>query len=280
VTVHLGTVSELWRYPVKSMLGEPMAKIGLTGLGVDGDRRFALRNLSTNKIISSKQPKHGTKLLQIEARTTESGEGIDITIDGKTYRSDQVETLNAVLSELLELPVALVASTTNEETYESYWPEVEGIALSDVTTDFPIGMFTEKGTFADLGALHLLTTASVAALQALIPETIITTRRFRPSIVIEAAAAPNSAQPFIENEWTQKTVAIGEATIAVSLCAPRCIMTTLAQPGLPQAKEILRALASHNRLFFDGFGHFACLGVYAEVTGNGTVRVGDAVTMS
>lgn len=113
-----------------------------------------------------------------------------------------------------------------------------------------------------------------------LPETVINTSRFRPSIVIEAASTPNSAQPFIENEWTQKTLTIGDATTAVSLCAPRCIMTTIAQPGLPQAKEILHALASHNRLFFDGFGHFACLGVYAEVTSGGTVRVGDPVTMS
>jgi uncharacterized protein len=280
VTTHVGTVSELWRYPVKSMLGEPVAEVELSSLGIAGDRRFALRDLNTNKIISSKQPKHGMKLLQVEAHTAGSAGVVEIIIDGKPYSSEQAETVNVALSDLLELPVALVAATTNDETYESYWPEIEGIALSGVTTDFPIGMFTEKGTFADLGALHLLTTASVAALQTLIPETVIDTRRFRPSIVIDAPASPNAAQPFIENEWTQKTVTIGDAAIAVALCAPRCIMTTLAQPGLPQAKEVLRTLASHNRIFFDGFGHFACLGVYAEVVIGGTVRVGDAVTVS
>ena len=52
-----------------------------------------------NKIISGKQPSLGTKLLQLQAHHTASGVGI--TIDGTTYGTDQTETLNKVLSELL-----------------------------------------------------------------------------------------------------------------------------------------------------------------------------------
>lgn len=276
MTTHLGTVSELWRYPVKSMLGEKVGTVHVTKLGIDGDRRFALRDLSNNKIISAKQPSLGTKLLQLQAHATVSG--IEVTIDGTTYALDQTDALNDVLSTFLGRTVALVAATTNDETYESYWPEIEGLALSDVTTDFPIGMFTEKGTFADLGALHLITSASIEALQSLIPGTAIDTRRFRPSILVDTPTG--KAQPFVENDWVGKALTIGEVTIAVSLAAPRCVMTTLSQPGVPQAKELLRALATNNRIFFDGFGNFACLGVYAEVTSGGTVHVGDDVTLS
>ena len=276
MTTHLGTVSELWRYPVKSMLGEKVGTVHVTKLGIEGDRRFALRDLSNNKIISAKQPSVGTKLLQLQAHSTVSG--IEVTIDGTTYALDQTDALNDVLSAFLGRTVALVAASTNDETYESYWPEIEGLALSDVTTDFPIAMFTEKGTFADLGALHLISSASIEALQSLIPGTVINTRRFRPSILVDTPA--DKAQPFVENDWVGNALTIGEVTIAVSLAAPRCVMTTLSQPGLPQAKELLRALATNNRIFFDGFGNFACLGVYAEVTSGGTVHVGDDVTLS
>ena len=57
-------------------------------------------------------------------------------------------------------------------------------------------------------------------------------------------------------------------------------MTTLAQPGLPQAREVLQALATHNRFAFEGFGNFACLGIYAEVTRPGSIAVGDPVTLN
>ena len=281
MTTHLGTVGELWRYPVKSMLGEQVTSIGLTNLGVDGDRRFALRDLTNNKIVSSKQPKFGSKLLLINARINEADNNVEITVGGTTYRASETEAINAALSELLERPVAFVSATANDETYESYWPEMEGLALSDVTTDFPIGMFTAKGTFTDLAALHLVTTTSIAALRALLPDTLIDVRRFRPSIVIDSSnCAFASTQTFIENDWVQKTLTVGHAEIALSLAAPRCIMTTLAQPELPQAKEVLQALAQHNRIAFDGFGNFACLGVYAEVTKPGSIAIGDAVTLN
>jgi len=39
-----GILSALWRYPVKSMLGEECAELELETRGVRGDRRFALRS--------------------------------------------------------------------------------------------------------------------------------------------------------------------------------------------------------------------------------------------
>jgi uncharacterized protein len=277
----LGTVSELWRYPVKSMLGEQVSSVTLTNLGIDGDRRFALRDLGSGKIISAKQPKFGRVLLQLHAHRDPASDTVHIRIGDDTFDVSQTDELNSRLSVLLGCPVALVAATTNDETYESYWPEIEGLALSDVTTDFPIGMFTDKGTFADLGALHLITTASVAALQSYLPDTVVDHRRFRPSMVIDTTSAPQPAEPtFVENAWVQQVLTVGTAEITVGLAAPRCIMTTLAQPGLPEAKEVLQTLAKENRIAFPGFGDFACLGVYAEVTKPGTVTVGDTVSLA
>ena len=53
-------------------------------------------------------------------------------------------------------------------------------------------------------------------------------------------------------------------------------MTTLAQPGLPRDREILRTVALHNRIEFGSFGLWACLGVYARDVTPGEVAVGDS----
>ena len=56
-------------------------------------------------------------------------------------------------------------------------------------------------------------------------------------------------------------------------------MTTLAQPGLDEDKSVLQAIARHNRRDFAGYGDFACLGGYADVTQLGSVHVGDTIDL-
>jgi hypothetical protein len=53
----VGTVRALWRYPVKSMLGEELDEVDLSEGGVVGDRAYALRDRETGKVASAKHPK-------------------------------------------------------------------------------------------------------------------------------------------------------------------------------------------------------------------------------
>ena len=50
-----GTVTELWRYPVKSMLGEQLESTDIGEHGVTGDRAFALIDAETGKVCSAKR---------------------------------------------------------------------------------------------------------------------------------------------------------------------------------------------------------------------------------
>ncbi len=275
----VGTISEIWRYPVKSVAGERIAAADLDTLGIPGDRRFALRNLDTGKIISAKLPKLGRVLLAMQAQLDESSGRIPVTHDGEVLGEvlGEVggEELDRALSERLGVPVRVEAATTADEVYESYWPENEGLVFSDVEADLPVAMMTAKGTFVDLAALHLVTTGSMRHLDALAAESVIDVTRFRPSIVIEAGDGAG----FVENDWTDTTASLGGARISITTASPRCIMTTLAQPGLPEDRAVLKTLAAENRLTFDGLGDFACLGVYAEVLEPGRIAVGDALTL-
>lgn len=45
-------ITELWRYPVKSMGGESLDRVDVGPGGVVGDRKWALRNTETNKITA------------------------------------------------------------------------------------------------------------------------------------------------------------------------------------------------------------------------------------
>jgi uncharacterized protein YcbX len=53
----VGTVESLWRYPVKSMLGEQLDEVTITKQGVVGDRGYALIDGSDGKVLRDKKPR-------------------------------------------------------------------------------------------------------------------------------------------------------------------------------------------------------------------------------
>jgi AMP-binding enzyme/AMP-binding enzyme C-terminal domain/MOSC N-terminal beta barrel domain len=55
--VQVGSVVALWRYPVKSMMGEEFNACEVTGRGLLGDRRFAVVDRATGKVGGAKNPR-------------------------------------------------------------------------------------------------------------------------------------------------------------------------------------------------------------------------------
>jgi uncharacterized protein len=280
----VGTIVEIRRYPVKSMQGELLDTVSLGTLGIEGDRLFAVRDVQTGKILSAKTPKVGSALLSCHARTVLNAmtneSTVVVTVNGIEFDADD-RSIDPTLSALLDREVRLDRATQHDETYESYWPEIEGVALSDVTVDLPLSMSTAKGTFVDLAALHLLAVSSVEHLQTLNAELALRLDRFRPSIAIDATRGVHlQGSGFVEKNWVNKSAALGDATIAFGAESPRCIMTTLPQTGLPRQPAVLQTIAQHNRVEFGGFGNFACLGIYAEVTAGGRISIGDELRLT
>jgi uncharacterized protein YcbX len=50
----VGSVAELWRFPVKSMRGERLPEAEVTERGVLGDRAYALVDTDTGRVVSAK----------------------------------------------------------------------------------------------------------------------------------------------------------------------------------------------------------------------------------
>jgi uncharacterized protein YcbX len=98
--------------------------------------------------------------------------------------------------------------------------------------------------------------------------------RFRMNLLVDA-----DLEGIPENEWVGRRLRVGSAELEVTAPAPRCVMTTLAQAGLPRDRAILRTVAEHNRREFGGFGIWACLGVYANVVAPGQISCGDRLDL-
>jgi len=62
-----GAVVSLWRYPVKSMMGEELNASDLTDRGLLGDRSLALVDTETGKVVSAKNPRKWATMFDFRA---------------------------------------------------------------------------------------------------------------------------------------------------------------------------------------------------------------------
>ena len=266
----LGSVVSLWRYPVKSMMGEELNASEVTESGLLGDRAYALVDPSSGKVASAKNPRKWPNLFNCRAvfveplRTGEKIPPVRITLpDGAIITSKQSD-LNQILSKVLGREVTLGTTAPKTPTLEEYWPDIDGLAHRETVTDeaMPAGMFF------DSAVMHVLTTATIDRLRELYPQGRFEVRRFRPNIVVEPASGEKS---FVENGWIGHTLVIGEdVRLKVTGPCPRCVMTTLPQGDLPKDPGILRTAAQHNQVN---------VGLYASVLRGGRIRRGDAVRL-
>src|SRR5438477_11241801 len=68
--VQVGSVAALWRYPVKSMMGEELNSSDVTDRGLLGDRSLALVDTETGKVVSAKNPKKWATMFDFRAAFT------------------------------------------------------------------------------------------------------------------------------------------------------------------------------------------------------------------
>ncbi len=265
-----GSVVSLWRYPVKSMMGEELNAAEVTERGLLGDRAYALVDGSDGKAATAKNPRKWPHLFDFRATFVEPTRSaakvppVRIVLpDGTAVTSDQGD-LNRILSKALDREVTLRAARHGTVNAEEYWPDMEGLDHRDTVTDFTL----PEGTFFDVAMVHVLTTATLDRLRELYPQGRFEVRRFRPNIVVQLAS---DEKGFAENSWVGHTLAIGTA-VRLNIIGPcgRCVMTTLAQGDLPRDPGILRTAAQHNHVN---------VGVYAAVGRVGTIRRGDPVRL-
>ncbi|GIH08234.1 molybdenum cofactor biosysynthesis protein [Rhizocola hellebori] len=257
----MGKVSALFRYPVKSMLGERLAESPVTRRGLAGDRAFALIDRDTGKVVSAKNPRLWRDLLTMSA-TMAHRVAIIETAEGTVRSSD--ENVDEVLSKLIGRAVHLTDVPPPDGSFDRARPDEVLQAGIDAVVGVDVG-HVKQGTFFDFADLHLITTATLRRTGAEV-------RRFRPNIVVDVPG-----EGFVENDWTGRDWRIGaELVIRVVVPTPRCAVPTLAHGGLPRDPGVLRFLTKHNRIVpLESLGPQPCAGIYAQVVQPGPVAEGD-----
>jgi uncharacterized protein YcbX len=281
-----GVVTEVWRYPAKSMQGESLdaAELGTNGLA--GDRGWAVRDERRGGIRGAK--KIGG-LMQLAARYRHEPEvgatspPIDITLpDGSTVASDGAD-VDARLTAALDHPVTLwpllpadaldhyrrgAADSDDLDTeLRSIFGREPDEPLPDFSV-FPPEIFEYEsplGTYFDAFPILLVTRQSLEHLAAIAPGSRIDVRRFRPNLVIDA---PESDERWPELAWVGRSIRLGSVTLDVVTGCPRCVMVTRPFADLPEDRGVLRAVVR---------GADQIIGAYATVRTPGSVAVGDGV---
>ena len=288
------SVGKVWQYPIKSMQGEEVDEILLGPGGVAGDRAYGFVDVETGRLASAKRPRRFGPLLNCRARflTPPTADGdsppVEVTFpDGTVVRSDDANgaELTRRVAELLGREVKLISTAPDGIALDELIPHIEGLgenALEAMQTEpdshgdsfIPIpAAMAAPGTLLDLAAMHVLATSTLQRMADAHPDGQWDPRRMRPNILID-----DSPEPGDEDDWLGCDVHIGEqAVVHIVGPTPRCVMTTLPQPGLPKDSNVLKTVARVNMKEMGVLGQFPCAGSYAEVVTPGVVRRGDPI---
>jgi len=284
-------VAEIFRYPVKSMLGEALPQARLTAAGIIGDRAWALKDEQRGGITGGKR---FPALMALSARFLQEPDADEPSAPvlmsdpaGAIRRSTDAD-IDAWLSARLDHPVSLwpLLPAAADAHYRREAPAagadpIEGLRevfaraadepLPDVSR-FPPVLATHSsppGTYFDAFPLLIMSRSALLALELLAraagSQSVFDVRRFRPNLLLETAD-----EGFVEDAWCGRLLRVGGVVLKVEMTCPRCIMTTHGFLDLPRDPKIMRSLVQH---------HAGELGVYASVVEPGEVRAGDVVEL-
>jgi uncharacterized protein YcbX len=285
-----GRITSIWRYPVKSMLGEQLADAEIGELGLHADRTWAVRDVELDATTSAKRL---PSLLWLtahyaQAPPPDAGPGhapeVVITFPDGTEVTSSDPAVHQTLSRYLDREVELrplppidrrdqyrgpMATKTDLRTIFGL---EDGEPLPDLSM-FPVRKLAEisryatpVGSYVDAYPVHIITEQSLATMAGLAPDSDFDLRRFRPTIVVDSPGT----SPHPEWDWCGGLLHAPHAELQPLIPTIRCVMPSHEQPELKRDKEITRTIAAHSR---------RCLGVYGNITQAGRIAEGDVLQL-
>jgi uncharacterized protein len=238
--VEIGHVEAIFRYPVKSMGGEPLEVAQLGWHGLEGDRRLAFRRMDDRGgfpwLTASKLP----DLLLFAPYRREDGAHGDLPTHVRTPDGEEMPVFGEDLA---------------REVGRRYGAPVQMM-------QFNHGIFDE----ASISVIAFDTVREIGRLAGLSPDV----RRFRPNIVVRLLRSV----PFQEDEWLGGVLSFGEEddapAITVTMRDLRCSMVNLDPDSASPAPEVLKAVVRANR---------NNAGVYGALTRIGRLAVGQTIIL-
>jgi len=213
--VEIGHVEAIFRYPVKSMRGEPLAAANQGWHGLEGDRRLAFRRLDDRSgfpwLTAGKLP--------------------DLVLFTPQPREDAAD-----------LP-------THIRTPDGTVLPVFGDALAAEVASrhgAPVQMMHFKHGIFDDATISVIASATVNEISRLADQPP-DVRRFRPNIVVRLLRPA----PFQEDQWLSSVLSFGDAAdapaITVTTHDVRCSMVNLDPDTARPTPEVLKAVVRANQ---------------------------------
>ena len=227
----------LWRYPVKSLQGEPLTDAVVGERGIEGDRRWGIVDVATGLVLTARRE---PRLLHAWGRLTPDGGAEVVLPDGTTTASD------GDLSRWLGRDVVLRAAGGEERaTYETPTDFEHEHDAPWVRWQGPVGTFHDSTRTR----VSMVSVASMGLWDQ---------RRFRANVVVDESD---------EDDLVGTTVSVGGCVLDVVKQIDRCVVTTRPQPGgIERDLDVLRTITRERATF---------LGVGALVRRGGPVTLGD-----
>ncbi len=229
----IGQIKAIFRYPVKSLAGIHLDRVGLGWHGLNGDRRFAFRRVADQSgfpwLTGSRLPE-----LLLYKPIGEAEVDKDLPTHVRTPEGAELE---------------LAGDELRDEISQRHGSPVQLMRLNH-------GIFDEA-------AVSLINVVTVREIEREANRRL-DVLRFRPNIVIES----HSVEPFAEDHWVGKTLRFGSddngPAVSITMRDLRCVMINL-DPETAEAdsnvmKAALRLNANH-------------AGVYATVICPGELRI-------
>jgi uncharacterized protein YcbX len=249
-------VAELWRYPVKSLLGEQLPTLTLVADGVAGDRMWGIQDCSDGRILTARRE---PRLLFAASRVGADGLPI-ITLPDARALSGLGPATDAALSAWLGKPVTLVCATEREASRAEYFVDPTNDTSRAIEWTMP------KGRFVDAFPVLVMTTAGLRGGAAAYSAGCWDVRRFRPNVLIE-----HSGEGWIEDTWADRRLCVGSAQLLPRRRCIRCTMVNRAQPGLERDVNIYKTLHQ---------SHGGEAGMWTQVTQPGAISQGDTIEIA
>jgi len=92
----VGQVIELWRYPVKSMLGEQLDAVEVNQRGLAGDRTYAVVDPAENRVGSAKIPRKWAALYGFRAAYADSAGLSNASTAAKRLKSTPLPSITGL----------------------------------------------------------------------------------------------------------------------------------------------------------------------------------------
>jgi len=244
-------VSKIYRYPIKGLSAQPLAKVALeTGKPFPHDRIFALARPGAP--IDADEPKWAKKGLFVMLMLDEGLARVQTSLDLDSLRLTVAQGSQQVAS------ARLSDEADRAEIANFFWQLLPALPAPPVLVRSPGGHFMDKPD----NVISLINLATVRSLEEKWGVEI-DPLRFRANIYIDGA------KPWEEFDWVGSDIKIGNAVFAVDRKNGRCGATNVNPATGRRDLDIPSSLRA-------SFGH-KNLGVYLIVREAGEIAIGDSL---